>query len=105
MKALKFVGSVLKDLRNFPENAKREAGYQLDQVQRGSNPDDWKPMTSIGSGVPEIRIHEQNEYRVIYTANIGDEVYVLHAFEKKTQKTEKKDIDLARRRFKELTHG
>jgi phage-related protein len=105
MKVLKFVGSTLKDLRNFPENAKREAGYQLDQVQRGSNPDDWKPITSIGSGVREIRIHELNEYRVIYVANIGDEVYVLHAFEKKTQKTERKDIEVARRRFKEIIHG
>ena len=66
MKPLKFTGSSLEDLREFPEKAKREAGYQLSQVQLGFEPSDWKPMSIIGSGVREIRIHHDGEFRVIY---------------------------------------
>ncbi len=100
MKALFFIGSAQASIRNFPANARQEAGYQLDQVQRGVDPSDWKPMKSVGKGVREIRIHEDGEYRVIYTAAVGDSIYVLHAFSKKSQKTPKRDIDLARKRLK-----
>ena len=102
MKPLKFTGSSLDDLRNFPEKAKREAGYQLSQVQLGLEPSDWKAVSSIGPGVREIRIHNDGEFRVIYITRLRETVYVLHAFQKKTQKTPRKDIELARARLKLL---
>lgn len=73
-------------------------------VQMGMDPIDWKPMPSIGAGVKEIRIHENGEFRVVFVARFPEAVYVLHAFQKKTQKTPKKDIDLARQRLKQLEH-
>ena len=102
LKPLYFVGSVLGDLRAFPRAARREAGYQLNRVQFGLQPSDWKPMTTVGRGVREIRIHHEGQYRVIYVAKINDAVYVLHAFQKKTQKTRKQDIETARRRLTEI---
>jgi len=88
------------------QQSRQDAGYQLDKVQRGEQPDDFKPMPSIGKGVEEIRIwDESGTYRVIYTARLKGTVYVLHAFQKKTQATPKKDIDLARCRFNELMKG
>ncbi len=102
MKPLYFVGSALEDLRAFPRAPRREAGYQLDRVQFGLEPSDWKPIPTVGRGVREIRIHDEGQYRVIYVAKIDDAVHVLHAFQKKTQKTRKKDIEIARRRLKEI---
>ncbi len=102
LKPLYFVGSALEDLRAFPRAPRREAGYQLDRVQFGLEPSDWKPMTTIGGGVREIRIHHEGQYRVIYVAKIHDAVYVLHAFLKKTQKTRKQDVEIARRHLKEI---
>lgn len=106
MKPLSFLGDSLKCLREFPEDAKQDAGYQLDKVQRGEQPDDFKPMSAIGKGVQEIRVWDDSgTYRVIYTARLGDAVYVLHAFQKKTQTTSKRDIDLAKDRYAELLRG
>ena len=102
MKQLYFVGAALEELRAFPRASRRAAGYQLDRVQYGLEPSDWKPMATVGSGVREIRIHHDGQYRVIYVAKIGDSVHVLHAFQKKAQKTRKQDIDIARRRLKEI---
>jgi phage-related protein len=103
MKPVRFLGDSLKCLRDFPEDAKQDVGYQLDKVQRGSQPDDFKPMPSIGKGVEEIRVRDEaGIYRVIYTARIADAVYVLHIFQKKTQATAKRDIDIAKERFAEL---
>ena len=102
MKQLYFVGSSLEDLRIFPRSVRREAGYQLDRVQYGLEPNDWKPMTIVASGVREIRIHREGQYRVIYIAKVDNAVYVLHAFQKKTQKVRKRDIEIARRRLKEV---
>lgn len=100
MKPIVFVGDSLKRLREFPEEARHEAGYQLDKVQRGQTPDDFKPMPQIGKGVEEIRIWEDSKtYRVIFTARLRDAVYVLHAFQKKTQATSKRDLDVARQRL------
>lgn len=101
-KALKFVGSSLEDLRNFPEEARRAAGFELRAIQNGLDPRDWKAMPSVGSGVREIRIHILGEWRVIYVAKLEDAVYVLHAFHKKTDKTNKKDIELARTRLGQI---
>jgi phage-related protein len=102
MKLLKFVGSSLDDLRDFPEEARRTAGFELRTIQNGLEPRDWKPVASVGSGVREIRIHVLGEWRIIYVANIRDAIYVLHAFQKKTQKTSQRDIELARKRYKQI---
>lgn len=106
MKPVVFLGDSLDRLRTFPERARRNSGYQLDRVQRGLDPDDWKPMATIGSGVREIRVKDTSgAYRVVFVANLADAVYVLHAFQKKTQRTPARDLLLAQARFKELKHG
>ena len=80
--------------------------YQLDKVQRGDQPDDFKPMSGIGKGVEEIRVSEPSgAYRVIYVARRVEAVYVLHAFQKKTQATQKKDLEIARLRYRSLKGG
>ena len=106
MKLIQFLGDSLMRLREFDSDAKQDAGYQLDKVQRGEQPDDFKPMPSIGKGVEEIRIwSELGTYRVIYSARLADALYVLHAFQKKTQATSKRDMNLAKARFAELMRG
>ncbi|MBX8500842.1 type II toxin-antitoxin system RelE/ParE family toxin [Pseudomonas cichorii] len=106
MKPLKFLGDSLDQLRGFPLAAQSIAGFQLDCIQRGIEPDDWKPMKIIGPGVREIRVREASgAFRVIYLATLPNAVYVLHAFRKKTQKTEKQDIDLAAARLRDLMRG
>jgi phage-related protein len=103
LRPIEFRGSALEDLRAFPQAARRAAGFQLDQVQRGRDPDDWKPMNSIGPGVKEIRIRDAaGAFRVLYLARFEDAVYVLHCFQKKTQKTRKADLDLANQRYRDL---
>ena len=98
-----FRGSALEDLSRFPAAARRKTGYQLFRVQQGDDPDDWKPMNTIGPGVREIRIREKDgAFRVIYVATFMDAVYVLHCFQKKSQKTSTGDIELATRRYKDL---
>jgi phage-related protein len=100
---VEFRGSSLDDLRAFPLAAKRDAGHQLDQVQGGQEPDDWKPMNSVGRGVKEIRIRDAaGAFRIIYIARFADAVYVLHCFQKKTEKTSKTDLDLAAKRYRDL---
>lgn len=103
MKAVEFLGDSLKEIREFPEEARRDAGFQIDRLQRGMNPLDSKPMPSIGRGVEEIRLwDEAGTFRVIYTARLAGAVYVLHAFQKKTQTTAQRDIDKAKARFTAL---
>ena len=103
IKPLVFCASSLKDLRAFPPQAKSEAGFQLDQVQHGRDPDDWKPMASVGAGVKEIRVRDENGiFRVMYIAKFADAIYVLHCFQKKTQQTSQRDIDLAKARYQDL---
>lgn len=100
------MGNALKCLREFPEDARHDAGYQLGRVQCGSQPDDFKPMPSIGKGVEEIRVwYDNGTYRVIYTARVADAVYVPYAFQKKTQATAKRDIELTKARYAELMRG
>lgn len=100
MKTLRFIGSSLDDLKNFPAEARREAGFELDAVQRGLMPSDFKPMLAVGAGAYEIRVRVLGEWRIIYVAKFERAVYVLHAFQKKTQKTRKEDIELAARRYR-----
>ena len=103
MKDVRFVGSSLDDLRHFPAGARREAGFELSNVQAGLQPSDWKPMNTIGAGAVEIRIKDAaGIYRVIYVARFKEAIYVLHASQKKTRKTGKTDIELANASYKAL---
>ncbi len=103
IKPVSFCGSSQNDLRAFPPDARRQAGFQLDKVQQGENPDDWKPMTTIGAGVREIRIRDESgAFRVIYLAKLPDAIHVLHCFQKTTEQTSPRDIALAQTRYREL---
>jgi phage-related protein len=100
---VRFWGDSREALRGFPELARRRAGRQLQLVQRGLEPTDWKPMQSVGAGVREIRIRDESSaYRVIYVTKIAGRVFVLHCFQKNTQKTSAADLELAKRRYREL---
>lgn len=102
-KEVEFRGSALEDLRAFPESARRAAGYQLDRVQHGREPDDWKPMSAVGRGVIEIRVIDAaGAFRVMLVSKFEAAIFVLHCFEKKSQKTRVADIALASRRYKDL---
>lgn len=101
-KPLAWLGSSLSDVRAFPAEVRRATGFQLRRVQQGLMPTDWKPMTSVGQGVVEIRLRGQLEHRVLYVAKFSEAVYVLHAFEKKSQKTRKTDLDIARKRLRDI---
>jgi len=104
MKPLEFLGDSLERVREFPEAARKEAGVQLHKVQLGLEPSDWKQMSSVGPGVKEIRIRDEGgAFRILYVASIGNLVCVLHAFQKKTPKTSKRDLDLAASRFRHLS--
>lgn len=106
MKRLEFIGDSLGALRQFPESARKEAGVQLHKVQLGLDPSDWKPMATVGPRVREIRIRDEaGAFRVLYVTSVGNTVYVLHAFQKKTQQTTKRDIDLAATRLRQIQGG
>jgi phage-related protein len=103
MKQVIWMGNSKEDLRDFPGEARREVGYQLEHVQEGMDPDDWKPMPAVGAGVREIRVRESSgAFRCIYLATRPEGIYVLHCFQKKTQKTSQQDLELAQRRFKSI---
>ncbi|MBF0305149.1 MAG: type II toxin-antitoxin system RelE/ParE family toxin [Alphaproteobacteria bacterium] len=103
-KPIAFRGGALDDLRAFPMEARQEAGFQLDQLQRGREPADWKPMPSVGAGVQEIRIRDAvGAFRVIYVAKFIEAIYVLHCFQKRSRKTAQVDLDLACGRYRDLT--
>ena len=101
-KPLIWLGDARDTVRAFPDDVRKIAGFQLWRVQRGLEPNDWKPMPSVGLGVQEIRIHTGTEHRVLYVAKFAEAVYVLHAFEKRTRRTGKDDLDLARQRLRLL---
>lgn len=105
-KPVTFHGDSLDRLRDFPEDARRDAGHEVYKLQKGLDPTDWKPMPTIGAGVREIRIRETaGSYRVIYIATLADAVHVLHAFRKTSQKTARRDLDLAAARLLQLKRG
>lgn len=102
-KKVAFRGSSLDALRAFPDDARRAAGFQIGKLEKGYDPDDWKPVATVGPGVKEIRVWDEvGTFRVIYVAKFADAVYILHCFQKKTQQTSPKDIELARKRYKDL---
>lgn len=102
MKTVYWEGDSLAEVSSLPKRVKRLIGYELERVQNGFEPTDWKPISSIGLGVKEIRIHSFNEYRILYVTKIKNAVHILHAFVKKTQKTSKQDIEIARKRYQLL---
>ena len=101
-KLIYWVGSSRQEIANFPKEARRKPGFQLRAIQRGQKPTDFKPMSTIGKGVEEIRIWTGEAYRIFYVARFEEAVYVLHAFQKKTQKTSKRDIELGKKRYQEM---
>jgi phage-related protein len=102
MKPVVWLGDSLERVRDFAPDARHEVGLQLGLVQEGLQPSDWKPMPAVGLGVAEIRVRIGGAYRLIYVAKFSEAVYVLHAFEKKSRKTARTDIELARRRFRSM---
>ena len=102
MKPVVWLGDSLARVRDFAPDGRHETGLQLGLVQAGEEPTDWKPMSSVGLGVNEIRVRVGGAFRVIYMAKFAEAVYVLHAFQKKSRKTARTDIELARRRFRVL---
>jgi phage-related protein len=100
-KEIRWVGSSYRDLLAFPDEARRQAGFQLAKVQAGLDPDDWKPFDVVGAGTREIRIkEEQGVFRVMYVAKFVEAVYVLHCFHKKTQATSRHDKEIAEARYR-----
>ncbi|NKY54216.1 type II toxin-antitoxin system RelE/ParE family toxin [Nocardia vermiculata] len=100
-KPLEFVGRSLEELRDFPPDARGAAGYQLDQVQAGATPVTAKPMPEVGKGCWEIRVAEDDGwFRVFYVASLGDVIFVLHAFQKKSNKTPGHTIETGKRRYR-----
>ena len=100
---IEFLGDSLDALQRFPRSARRNAGFELDKVQRGLDPDDWKPMKTVGAGVNEIRVRDAaGAFRVIYVACLADAIFVLHCFKKKSQRTPAGDIEVARGRYRQL---
>ena|ERR1700732_865877 len=84
---VEFRGDSLDALRRFPESARRRAGQELSLLQRGRDPKDWKPMSTVGAGVREIRVRdEQGIFRVLYVTEFADAVFVLHCFQKRRKR-------------------
>jgi phage-related protein len=103
MKRVQFLGKSLDRIRSFPEDVRQQIGYQIDRVQRGMEPTDWKPFKDAGMGVKEIRIRdEQGIFRVVYLARFGEFVYILHAFQKKSQKIAASDMNIIRKHYAEV---
>jgi phage-related protein len=100
-KPVNWVGSSRFALRNFPEEARRQAGNELWLVQEGKMPTDFKPLPDIGPGAMEIRIHKPHEHRLIYVARFPA-VYVLNAFEKKSQQMPQKEMSVARSNYAKM---
>ena len=101
-KPTRWIGSSLDELTKFSESARRKAGFQFRAVQIGDTPSDFKPMPIVGLGVEEIRICTDNAYQIFYVARFAEAVYVLHAFQKKAQKTSKLDIEIGQKRYQQM---
>lgn len=101
-KPIVFMARSHRAIKKFSRAARKDAGVELRRVQQGEEPTDWKPLSSIGPGGREIRVHKPFEHRVIYIAHFQEAVYVLHAFSKKTAKTSHADVTLARVKYAEV---
>ncbi len=106
MKEIEFLGDSLKAISEFPKGARQATGYQLCRLQESKEPNDFKPMPTIGKGVEEIRVWDgSGTFRVFYTARVANTIYVLHAFQKKTRETPDREIEIAKRRYAQLIRG
>jgi phage-related protein len=101
-KPVVWLGSSKDDLSAFPKVAKSRAGFELRALQRGERPSSTKPIPEVGRGVEEIRVNVGEAYRVFYVARFEEAIYVLHAFQKKSQKTAKPDLELGQTRYKQM---
>lgn len=100
------MGDTLRQIRGLPTGVKSDIGFQIDKLQDGELPNDFKPMSGIGPGVEEIRIWDRSgTYRVIYTARRPEAVYVLHVFQKTSEQTSQHDLDVAKHRFAQIRKG
>ncbi len=100
-KEIRWVGSSFEDLKAFPDEPRRQAGFQLRKVQAGLEPSDWKPFDEVGPGTREIRIKDTDgAFRILYVAKFEEAIYVLHCFQKKTQATSKQDKSIAEARYR-----
>jgi phage-related protein len=102
VKPITWVGSAKRDLVACSADVQAIAGRELNIVQRGADPTDWKPMPVVGPGAREIRVHVNGEFRVFYVATLPEAVYVLHVFQKKTRKTSARDLALGQQRYRSM---
>ena len=106
MKDLEWLGSTKKDLTKFPKGVIQEVGYALYCAQKGGRYNKTKPFKNCGSGVYEIAIkYDKNAYRAVYIVSLGDTVYVVHCFQKKSKrgiKTPQEEIEIIKQRLKLL---
>jgi phage-related protein len=101
-KPIYWIGSSKDDICNFSEEARKKAGFQLRAIQKGEEPSDFKSIPTIGKGTKEIRIWTGDAYRIFYVAKFAEAIYVLHAFQKKTQQTSRQDIELGKQRYQQM---
>lgn len=106
IKEIRWIGSSYDDLVKFPDEPRRDAGFQLSKIQAGLDPDDWKPFDDVGAGTREIRIRDMGSiFRVMYVAKFEEAVYVLHCFRKKVQATSKRDKDIVAARYRAVLNA
>jgi phage-related protein len=101
-KPIYWIGSSKDDICNFSKEARKKAGFQLRAIQKGEEPSDFKSIPTIGKGTKEIRIWTGDAYRIFYVARFAEAIYVLHAFQKKTQQTSRQDIELGKQRYQQM---
>jgi phage-related protein len=101
-KPIEWIGPTKKDLIDLPDDARRKAGFELRSIQQGDFASDFKPMFIVGKGVEEIRVRTDDAYRIFYVARFEEAVYVLHVFQKQTQKTARSDIEIGQQRYKQM---
>ncbi|MBD1854955.1 MULTISPECIES: type II toxin-antitoxin system RelE/ParE family toxin [Leptolyngbya] len=101
-KPIHWVGASREEIQSFPDEARKEAGFALRAIQQGEEPPDFKPISTVGKSVQEIRIRTEDAYRVFYVAKFKEAIYVLHAFQKKTQKTSQRNIKLGQQRYQQM---
>lgn len=105
LRPLVWMGDARKNIRSFPDDVQRSVGYALQLVQAGETPIDAKPFKGVGSGVYEIsKRYDTDTYRAVYAVKIGEKIYVLHAFQKKSKqgiKTPQSDVDLIKQRYRD----
>ncbi|MBQ0819046.1 MULTISPECIES: type II toxin-antitoxin system RelE/ParE family toxin [Microvirga] len=103
---ISWIKAARKDFEEFPLGTRQEMARALTVVAEGGHPDIAKPLTGLGSGVLELALkHRGDAFRVVYALQIGDEIWVVHAFQKKSKSgigTPKAEIDLIRDRLKRL---